>query len=33
MKNIYPYFSQNPLDRLDELRRDETKKIEELKKT
>ncbi len=30
MKNIYPYFSQNPLDRLDELRRDE-QKIEELK--
>lgn len=30
MKNIYPYFSQNPLDRLDALRRD-TKYVEELK--
>jgi len=30
MKNIYPYFSQNPLDRLDTLRRD-TKLFEELK--
>jgi NAD+ diphosphatase len=30
MKKIYPYFSQNPLDRLDFVRRDE-KKVEELK--
>lgn len=30
MKNIYPYFSQNPLDRLDAIRRDK-KLVEELK--
>jgi len=32
MKNIYPYFTQNPLDRLDQVRRseDETKKLENL---
>jgi len=30
MKRIYPYFSQNPLDRLDQIRRDD-KKIEKLK--
>jgi len=30
MKNLYPYFSQNPLDRLDTIRRN-TKQFEELK--
>jgi len=31
MKRIYPFFSQNPLDRLDQIRRDE-KEVEKLKK-
>jgi len=30
MKKIYPFFSQNPLDRLDQIRKDE-QKVEELK--